>query len=94
MLLEPRPSERLEHLRYFGLHHQLDVHRHLAERASDEPQERADFGDAVAHRVPGDGRLAEPKLMHQAGLRFHGALLERRERAARTAKFTDQHARS
>ena len=38
----------------------------LAERAGDQAEEAADFGDAVAHRVPGDLRLAETELVASA----------------------------
>jgi hypothetical protein len=43
---------RLEHLGHFGLHHQLDVHRDLAERAAHQAEERTHLRDGVAHRVP------------------------------------------
>ena len=51
--------ERLVDLLHFGLHHQLHVEGDLAAAAGDEAEETADFGDGVAHRVPGDRRLAE-----------------------------------
>ena len=67
VLLEPRPwRERLVDFADLGLHHQLHVHRELAERAADEPEEAADLGDRVADRVPGDRRLGEAELVHQA----------------------------
>ena len=78
MLLEPRPGEWLVHFADFGLHHQLDVHRQLAERAADEPQEAADLGDGVANRVPRDQRLREAELFHQPLLRLHRTFLDRR----------------
>ena len=55
-------------------------------------EEAADLGDAVAHRVPGDRRLAELELLHQFGLHFQPVLAERGQRAGRAAEFADQHA--
>ena len=57
-------------------------------------EEASDLGDRVAHRVPGDGGLAEPELGHQAGLRLQRALLDRGERAACAAELADQDARA
>ena len=42
-----------------------------------DTQERAHFRDGVAHRMPGNQRLREPQFLHQPGLRFHCAGLER-----------------
>ena len=53
--------ERLVDLADLGLHHQLDVHAELAERAADEAEEGADLGDVVADRVPGDHRLLQAR---------------------------------
>ena len=46
--------ERLVDFADLGLHQELHVHRDLAERAGDQPEEAADLADAVAHGVPGD----------------------------------------
>jgi hypothetical protein len=44
---------------HLGLHQKLHVECNLAAGAGHEPEEATDFGDAVAHRVPGDFRLPE-----------------------------------
>ena len=54
----------------------------------------AAIGNAVAHGVPGDFRLAEAELLHQCGLHVEPARAERRQRAGGTAEFADQHAGS
>ena len=82
-----------EHLGHFGLHQQLDVHRNLSERAADDPEERADLGDGVAHRMPGNQGLGQAEFLHQAGLGFHCAGFQRRQRAGGAAEFTHQHPR-
>ena len=67
VLLDPRPvRERLVHLGDLVLHHELDVHRDLAERPADEAEEAADFGNAVAHRVPGDIGVPSPSSFIRA----------------------------
>ena len=86
--------ERLEDLLDLGLHQELHVERDLAAGAGDEAEEAADLGDAVAHRVPGDLRLAEFQLLHQLGLDFEAAFAERGQRAGGAAEFADQHARA
>ena len=85
--------ERLVDLLDLGLHHQLHVEGDLAAGPGDEAEEAADLGDAVAHRMPGDRRLAETEFLHQVrpALRARGA--ERRKRAGGAAEFADQHAR-
>ena len=77
-----------------GLHHQLDVHRQLAQRAADQTQEAADLGDVVADGVPRDDRLAQAQFGHQACLRLHGAALERGQRAGGAGELAHQHARA
>ena len=69
-------GEGLVDLADFRLHHQLDVHAQLAERAADQPEEGAHLGDVVADGVPCDHRLREAQFRHQAGLRFHRARLQ------------------
>ena len=86
--------ERLVHFAHFRLHHELHVHRDLAERSADQTQEAADLGDVVAHRVPCNGRLAQPELRHQAGLRFECAAFDRGERAGGAGELADQDARA
>ena len=82
----------LEDLADLGLHHQLDVHAELAQRAADEAQQRAGLGDVVADRVPGDHGLLQAELGAQAGLRLHRALFQRRQRAGGAGELADQHA--
>ncbi len=86
--------ERLVHLGDLVLHHQLDVHRDLAERPAHEAEEGADVSAMVSRTVcqamsgvpqaqaPSSGRAAFPSRP-----------LDRRERAARAAELADQHAR-
>ena len=83
---------RLVHLADLGLHHELDVHAQLAERAADQPEERAHLGDVVPDRVPGDDRLLQPQLGAQAGLGFHRAFLQGRQRAGGPRELADEHA--
>ena len=87
-------GEGLEDLLDLGLHHQLDVRRHLAERAGDQAEEAADLGDPVAHRVPGDLGLAEAELLHQPRLDLEAPRAERGEVARGAAELADQHARA
>ena len=86
--------ERLVDFLDFGLHQQLHVEGDLAAGAGDQAEEAADLGDAVAHRVPGDRRLAELEFLHQLGLHFQAVFAERGQRAGGAAEFADQHARS
>ena len=76
-----------------GLHHQLHVERDLAAHTGDEAEEAADLGDAVAHGVPGDFRLAEAEFLHQRGLHVEPARAERGQRAGSAAELADQDAR-
>ena len=76
-----------------GLHHQLHVEGDLAAYAGDEAEEAADLGDAVAHGVPGDLRLAEAEFLHQPGLHVEPARAERGQRAGGAAELADQDAR-
>ena len=86
--------ERLVDFFDLGLHHQLHVEGDLAAGAGDQAEEAADLGDAVAHGVPGDLRLAELELLHQFGLHLQAVLAERGQRAGGAAEFADQHARA
>ena len=74
----PAFVERLVNLLHLGLHHQFDVQGDLSADAGDKTEKAANFGDAVAHRVPGDLRLTEPQLNHQGFLDFQPILAERR----------------
>ena len=85
--------ERLVDLFHFGLHQQLHVEGDLAAGAGDEAEEAAGLGDAIAHGVPGDRRLAELELLHQFGLHLQAVLAERGQRAGGAAEFADQQAR-
>jgi len=85
--------ERLVNLLDLGLHQQFHVEGDLAAAAGDQPEETSDLGNAVAHRVPGNFRLAELELLHQFVLDLQAILAERRQRACGTAEFADQHAR-
>ena len=82
----------LKHLGHLGLHQQLHVHGDLAQRAPHNPQKRAHLGKVVAHGVPRNQRLAQAQFFHQARLGFHGARLQRRQRARGAAKLAHQHA--
>ncbi len=86
--------ERLVDLLDLGLHHQLDVEGDLPAHAGDEAEEAADLGDAVAHGVPGDLRLAEAELLHQRCLHLEAAAAERGQRAGGAAELADQHTRA
>ena len=70
-------GERLVDLADLRLHHQLHVHRELAERSADQAEKAAHFGDRVADCVPCDQRLRKTELLHQRLLRFHRALFDR-----------------
>ncbi len=85
--------ERLVDLFHLGLHHQLHIKGDFGAGAGDEAEEATDLGDAVAYRVPGDGRLPQPKFPHQGGLDLEPAVAERRQRSGGAAEFADQHAR-
>ena len=84
--------EGFKHFSDFGLHEQLHVHAQLAQGAPQEAQKSADFGDVVAVGVPCNQRLLQAQLRAQTGLRFHGAGLQRRQRARCASKFAHQHA--
>ena len=85
--------ERLVDFFHLGLHQQLHVEGDLAAGAGDQAEEAADLGDAVAHGVPGNLRLAELKFLHQLDLALQPVLAERGQRAGGAAEFAHQHAR-
>src|SRR5258707_587619 len=84
--------ERLVDFRYLGLHEQLHVHGNLSKRAGEKAEKASDFADAVAHGVPGDVRLAEPKFPHQLRLHLEPIAAERGQRSDSSAEFADQNA--
>src|SRR5881628_398412 len=90
----PRPCAKGSYASPTSVHHQLDIHRQLAERAGDQAEEAADLRNRVALRVPGDRRLRKAQLLHQSGLGLEPALAEGGERAGCTREFTHQHART
>src|SRR3712207_7870286 len=53
----------------------------------------ADFGDAVAHGVPGDLGLAEPELPHQPFLHLQPVGAERGQRAGGATELAHQQDR-
>src|SRR6266480_6874199 len=86
--------ERFVDLGHLGLHEQLHVHRNLSERAGEKAEEASDFADAIAHRVPGDVRLAQPEFAHELRLHLEATSAERSQRPDSATEFSDQNARS
>ncbi len=72
-------GERLGYFADFGLHHEFYIGGDLAESAGDESEKATNFREAIASGVPGDDRLAELQLAHQAFLDFEALLTKRRE---------------
>jgi hypothetical protein len=86
--------KRLVYFFDLSLHQELHVERDLAAGPGNKPEKAADFGDSIAHGVPGDCRHGEFQLFHQLGLRRETAAAERGQGTGGAAELANQNARA
>ena len=81
------PAGRLGHLADLGLGEQDDVAADLCGRSRRCRQRRSELGEALAVRVPGEGRLHEAELLREESDDLERPVPERCERPGRTAEL-------